>query len=493
MTPYRSVIGSRYCDPSHHRGSNDMSYGHADKIARLVTGTRAAGEGESAPAIDPALYRREDVRRILADRDIAGLFRVLKDDAGITQRTIAELTGMQQSEVSEILKGRQVRNVTVLERIAAGLGIPRELLGLSYGAYPEGVTVADPPEGVSVEMLRRRLIELGAGLAVAAPAAKLAELLERLELPDPSPVPLPSALSGVHVAKVRDLIRRLGEAHRAFGPDPEVCSAATSWVSRLLGVPGPEPVKRALMIAVSELHLQAGWAGVDAGLYDRAMHHCGRALKLATEAGDTYCQAVALNRAGLATVEHGDPNEGLKLLQVGTVTALDVPPDEPRAVMVGGSGRAGVQAIALVDSATALADLDEPEKANTDLARARELWQPTSADTHGDLDRPAAILELERGHLDAAEPFAVASVRRWEGVSQNGHANSCVVLATIHVRAGEPNGLRLAHSAISAANKISSVRVRRRLVPLADALDARPNGDAKQLARMARQVASTRV
>ena len=153
---------------------------------------------------------------------------------------------------------------------------------------------------------------------------------------------------------------------------------------------------------------------------------------------------------------------------------------------------AGVQAIALVDSATALADLDEPEKANTDLARARGLWQPTSADTHGDLDRPAAILELERGHLDAAEPFAVASVRRWEGVSQNGHTNSCVVLATIHVQAGDANGLRLAHSAISATNKLTSVRVRRRLVPLADALDARTGSDAKQLARMARQVASTR-
>ena len=463
-----------------------MGYGHADKMARNTADAPAAGL-----AIDPALYRQDDVRRVLAEHDIAALYLALKD-AGFTQRQIAELTGQSQSEVSEILDGRQVASYDLLVRIAKGLSIPRELMGLSFGAYPEGVTVANPPEGVSVEVLRRRLIELGGGLAVAASAAKLAPLLERLEVPDPSPAPLPSRLSGVHVAKVRDLTQRLGDAHRAYGPDPEVCGAATAWAMRLLDVSGSEPVKQALMIAVAEMHLQAGWAGVDAGLYDRAMYHCGRALELGTETGDAYCQAVALNRAGLATVEHGDPNEGLKLLQVGTVTALDIPPDEPRAVRVGGSGRAAVQAIALVDSATALADLDEPEKANTELARSRELWQPTPADTHGDLDRPAACLELERGHLDAAEPFAVASVRRWEGVSQNGHTNSCVVLATIHVRAGEPRGLHLAHSAISAANKISSVRVRRRLVPLDAALEARPNSDAKQLARMARQVATTR-
>ena len=90
------------------------------------------GAGKSAPAVDPALYRRGDVRRILAERDIGGLYRVLRDE-GITQRRIAELTGQSQSEVSEILKGRRVRDVTVLERIAEGLGIPRELMGISYG------------------------------------------------------------------------------------------------------------------------------------------------------------------------------------------------------------------------------------------------------------------------------------------------------------------------------------------------------------------------
>ena len=99
---------------------------------------------------------------------------------------------------------------------------------------------------------------------------------------------------------------------------------------------------------------------------------------MATEAGDAYCQALSLNCAGLAAVEHGDPNEGLKLLQVGTVTARDVPPDRG-AVVVGEGSRAALQACASADSATALGRLGYPEAprlADTALAEARELWRP---------------------------------------------------------------------------------------------------------------------
>ncbi|MDQ4033777.1 MAG: hypothetical protein M3332_16670, partial [Actinomycetota bacterium] len=61
-----------------------------------------------------------------------------------------------------------------------------------------------------------------------------------------------------------------------------------------------------------------------------------------------------------------------------------------------------------------------------------------------------------------------------------------------HVRAGEPRGLQLAHSAVVGAAKLNSIRARKRLEPLVAALEARPGPDARQLARMARQVATTR-
>jgi hypothetical protein len=123
---------------------------------------------------------------------------------------------------------------------------------------------------------------------------------------------------------------------------------------------------------------------------------------------------------------------------------------------------------------------------------ARELWHPKNP--YGDPDRVAALLELDRGRLDAAEQLAAASVRRWEGgISELGRTHSGIVLATIHVRAGEPRGLQLAHGAITAVTKLSSVRARRRLEPLVAALESRPGSDHRQLSRMARQIAATRV
>jgi len=96
--------------------------------------------------IDPAVWEQPEMRRALAARDVGAVYRGLRD-VGITQRTIAELTGMAQSEVSEIIKGRQVRAYDVLVRIVEGLGIPREFMGLSYGdsaTYAEEVTVFRP-------------------------------------------------------------------------------------------------------------------------------------------------------------------------------------------------------------------------------------------------------------------------------------------------------------------------------------------------------------
>lgn len=73
----------------------------------------------------------------LASRDISTVYRLLTQ-AGVTQRVIAHATGQSQSEICEILQGRQVMAYGVLVRIAAGLGVPREAMGLGYGAYAWG-------------------------------------------------------------------------------------------------------------------------------------------------------------------------------------------------------------------------------------------------------------------------------------------------------------------------------------------------------------------
>ena len=433
-----------------------------------------------------------EVRVALDARDVGAVYRLLQR-VGLSQREIARRTGQAQSEVSEILRGRQVRDVTVLERICDGLGVPREFMRLAggagggAGAYSGGGT--NIPEEVDAEMLRRVLLAAGVAL-VGPPVPRLGELLA---LPGPAPVPLPSRVDGIHVTQVRNLTRRLGEAGNPAIADPEVLSGAAGWATRLLGVPGAEPVRRALMVAVAELHIEAGWAGFDAWRYDRAMYHFGSALELANQAGDAYLQATALNSAAHATREHGHPNEALKMIQVGQVRARHIPRDEPRAVVVGEIGRTAREACLQEEAANALADLGDPDGAKVKMARARELWSATRADRYGDLDRPAALLALRQGRLDAAELLAAASVRRWEGVSPLSHTMSSIVLATVHVRAGERGGLPLAHNAITAVSRLSSVRARGKLEPLAAALETQPGRDAQDLARMARRTTATRM
>ncbi|MGH3793872.1 MAG: hypothetical protein ACRDSP_03180 [Pseudonocardiaceae bacterium] len=332
-------------------------------------------------------------------------------------------------------------------------------------------------------MLRRHLLALGAAAAVGAPIKGLGELLNVDG--SPAPAPLPSHLHRVHISQVQDLTRSLREAIHAHGSQPQVSGAAAAWADRLLGVSGADAVRLPLMTAVADLHAVAGWAGLDAGLQNRTMYHYARTLELATESGDAYLQAAAVACAGLTMLEHGHPNDGLKMLQLGQIKAWNMPADHHL--------RKVVEACAQADAATALARIGHPKAASAELAKSRDIWQPSHTEPWGDPNGAAAQLEIEQGNLDRAEPFAVASVRRWDGVSERGRTLSTVVLATIHVHAGEPDGLTMAHRAITDVTKLSSVQARKRLEPLASALDTRRGSDARELARMARQVAATRV
>lgn len=77
--------------------------------------------------IDPQVWQQPAMLAALAVRDIGRVYKLLLA-AGIPQRAIAHATGQAQSEVSEILHGRQVQSVVVLERIADGLGVPHGLM-----------------------------------------------------------------------------------------------------------------------------------------------------------------------------------------------------------------------------------------------------------------------------------------------------------------------------------------------------------------------------
>jgi len=174
-------------------------------------------------------------------------------------------------------------------------------------------------------------------------------------------------------------------------------------------------------------------------------------------------------------LERGRLDDSLKLFQLGQITFLPLDRaaknDDPRVPPL----------LACLDAlqARALARMQLPDQARSKLAAARDGWQAPDAFAQADADYRSAEVSLLLGQLDVAERFAALSVRGWGDRDRRPAASARILLATIHVRAGEPKGLTLAHNAITAVTKLSSFRVRKRLEPLAPALDSGPAATRK--------------
>lgn len=63
---------------------------------------------------------------------------------------------------------------------------------------------------------------------------------------------------------------------------------------------------------------------------------------MVAKTGDAYLQALTLSYAGLATVEHGQPQDGLTMLQFGQAKAWDIATDDERSRATGRRTRAVV-------------------------------------------------------------------------------------------------------------------------------------------------------
>ncbi|MGH3830713.1 MAG: helix-turn-helix domain-containing protein [Pseudonocardiaceae bacterium] len=432
--------------------------------------------------IDPAFFDDDEVRAALAARDIGALYRLLRR-VGVSQRRIADLTGQSQSEVSEILHGRQVLNVRVLERIADGLGTSRARLGVSYGEHtPDTPSVKKEVD----ENVKRRIL-----LATTMTASLDQAFMGLSELALQAGQPLPSRLSMSQVHTVRTVTERLRGVARYYGGQADIFGAEVALYTRWLEVPAPDAVQAQLRAALAELHIEAGWCHYDSGLDGTA--YFTRALRLASEAGDAYGIANAAFVAGGTLVRNGHPNFALKLFQLGQVR-LRVPMPGKSPWATDDTRARTLTAWLNLNSATAYAIMGGVDEATRYLAEANDGWAPRDGFERASSDRVNAGIQLDLGQFDTAERFAASAVRTYGEGHRKDRTTAQLILAEVYVRTGEPQGLTLARQAIDGTSALQSVAVRRqRLIPLATALEARPGSDARDLARAARQLATTRI
>lgn len=455
-----------------------MSHGHTP------------GAADQSDPLDPALLARPDVRGFLAARDLGGFYRVLIEN-GWSQYRIARAIGTQQSQVWDIINGRRVADYDVLARISACFGIPREMMGLSYGAYADEVTGTEPPEGVDEDVLRRhfeQLLAVGAAAALGTVVPGLGTLSTGLAAPS-LPADLPSRIEPVDIAAIRRYTDHLSLLARTYGGQARAAVALTDWADRWLSVDASDTARRALQAALSHLHTITAWCCHDSGSIARSHYHFGRAAELAADAGDGYRVVYALRHAGMMLIHRAEPNKALKLLQLGELRLGDAPREDPRVSVLGSE-------LAVV-SAFALAKLDPGAhrgQVRTQLAKARNGWDPPGAHARACMELDTALALLHLGQLDAAESAVTTSIQTWQqGTDRREGVEADIILARLHVQTGERDGLRLAAAAIDDVAKLHTGLARELWLPsLADTLDTRPGSDYRDLARRARSVAATR-
>ncbi len=421
--------------------------------------------------IDPRVFKQPAMRTALAHRDVPRVYALLRDD-GVSQRRIGELVGQSQSQVCDIIKGRPVLQYDVLARICDGLGVERGWMGLAYaGDQPP----ATPPEEVDDDVRRRELLAAGSLAAFG-----VAVLGESVRLPDPSRV-----LDRVGMADVSDIVQAtsaLRARARAHGGYGRVVSGVATEHTRMLSASMTDSVRRALGSAIAELHTVAGYCCYDSGQLTWAQHHFSRAVNIGREAGDGRLVADALRQGGLAVQHAGHPNDAAKLYQLGQAMLATAGGDPDRMPTLAPKLSA--------DAAMAYAELGHSDSALSELARARDTAPNADPFERAGVDMVTARVHARLGMTDRAEAFASQAVSTFDARHRRAASSAEITLATLYVRQGEPRGLTLARNAIDDVAKLRSQRARDRLLPLADALDSRRQGD---LARHARRVAAASV
>ncbi|MGH3549964.1 MAG: helix-turn-helix domain-containing protein [Pseudonocardiaceae bacterium] len=408
-------------------------------------------------------------RHALAHRDITAVFRILRD-AGVSQTRLAHTTGQQQSEISEIISGRQVQSVALLERIADGLGVSRGCMGLAYDPELEPEP-APPGDAMADEKSNANLLRHAATVLLGAPVFGPAAPIHVKDAP--TPVPRRIGLADLEqVASTTERLRQL--AHDLGGiPLTEALTAHAQASEALLGADMPESVRQRLLVELADTHRAAGSAASGAGLPHLARQHLVRGMDCAGAAGDLLRAAFALDGLGRLELDDGRPNEALKFFQLGTATA----------------SCPLVRAKLEYDSGWALGLLGLAADALAALRRARDSFQAVN-----DVARPWRHFATTMPHIEGCTYLALgrfdSAVTAFAAAAAGArHAVGCTtlnsgLLAAAQLRCGELGaGLVTAGRVIGMAKGLRSVSVRENLAPLQEAAAARRDSACQDLAR----------
>lgn len=430
-----------------------------------------------ARPVDPGLFDDPDVRRMLARRDIRGVYQHLVAN-GVSQARLAALTGQNSSCISEVLRGRrQVTGYELLVRIAAGLGIERGWMGLAYNREPvAGFRRKEADESGE----RERLLRLVSKAMFGAPLLGEADPLLDVETPHE-----PGRVGMGDVVRVSAVTARLSRLDNQYGGGVvhDMLSANAVSAERLLAARASDHVAQRLALAVAEAHRLAGHAAADAGLPDQCQYHLRSALDHAREHREA---AVRMVCAAAQSMIHQDADDALKLFQLATAGLPAGRPHVGAAMLHAGTARAyamlGYREHAQREIRHAWRAFDEAR--SLPASAAPECW---AAIRRIDVLATVAQARSAAGEFAAAETDLVECLAQADPADSRASSLHHATLATVHIRAGNPSsGTVHAHKAIATAADLRSHRVTDRLAQLETALSARYDSTCQDLAEALR-------
>jgi transcriptional regulator with XRE-family HTH domain len=381
--------------------------------------------------VDPGVWERQDMRAALAERNIGAVFRLLQQ-VGVSQRRIAALTGRSQSEISEILSGRQVMAYDVLVRIADGLGVARGYLGLAYDRGTGDLTNPQQDRAATDETEQtRRLLARSAEVTIGAAVLNVDSWSHPLER---TTAPVPARIGSVDIDRLVSITR----------------------------------VGKRLHLALADLHNLAGWTSFDVGLYVPARLHFARALEQAKYANEPSLVAKVLYCIGRLYLHRNLVLDALRFFQLGQLAAQE-------------SGCELAVAMLCANEAWAYALLGRSRQAFISVGRAQDEFTRASrddapawvrffgvADLHASIAMTRAFLPepTAKQRAEAIQGFGRSLAERGSGMARS-RAFELTALATVHLYDGDlDHGAAVGHQAVDLAEQVRSTRIVDRMTPL---------------------------
>ncbi|WP_158879874.1 helix-turn-helix transcriptional regulator [Amycolatopsis anabasis] len=446
-----------------------------------------ANDARQGHPVASSVWERPEMREALAAREISSVYRLLRKE-GVSQRQIAAMTGQSQSEVSEILKGRQVMAYDVLARIADGLGIPRGYMGLAYDEATAVTVVgaADSQQAEEDESVKRRKflahaaqVTMGAAVFGSAPEAWAAS---------PARTPAPGRIGMTDVRQVEAATRALRALDYQYGGGfcRDAVVAQLSWGQQMLESSAIETVKNRLYVALADLHSLAGWTSFDTGLVDSARSHFANALDLAKQGDNHPLVANVLYRMGRVYLHQDAPNDALKLFQLGQIAAQESGSELAVAVLCANEA----WAYAMMENDTQAMKLLGQSKdafARSDLANA-ESWVRffNETDVYAMIGTVHTVLaqKVDQKHTKYAIPALTRAIDAYGDDMARSKTFNQSALATNHLLDGDiDQGAKVGRAALDSADGIKSARIKERMKPLKEEAERRRNNvDARDLA-----------